>query len=207
MDKAEIEGCSLAVLGLYSSGSTALAAVLDGLGVHMGDPYYFNDGECFYEPDELGKKLRLWWKQPEGEASSSEMIRRGFLRRWRQKQVPGASGYVGAKHPLLTLSATDLEVSWGRDTRWIRAGRDLDNSIASLKKRNWGQFRGKEEFLQRKLWQSVEEFLSNRNHLHIEFEDLIADPKREVRRIVEFLEIEPSIKYVETAVARVNYPG
>ena len=50
----------IAVLGVYRSGSTAVAGALHHLGVDMGPPFF----EGFYESAGLSKQLRRWWDEP-----------------------------------------------------------------------------------------------------------------------------------------------
>ena len=52
----------IAILGLFNSGSTALAGVLHQLGVNMGGPPFFKE---FYESAEIARNLRRWWSEPE----------------------------------------------------------------------------------------------------------------------------------------------
>ena len=94
---------------------------------------------------------------------------------------------VCAKHPLLSLTLPELEQAWGQDTYLIRLVRPLQDSIDGLKRRNW--FREPER-MQRVLHQASEDFFSNgRPHLSVDFGNLLADPMREIRKIVEFLNI------------------
>ena len=182
----------IAVLGVYRSGSTAVAGALHHLGVDMGPPFF----EGFYESAGLSKQLRRWWDEPRlvekvgqakrvtrvgamdqgagrgrgkvgrNEASAAVAMRRG----------PGAGVGAGdAVHPLLPL----------------------EDSIDSLK-RLGRTVNG--EFLQGTLVAGLDRFFAGREHLAIEFADLMTNPRREVERLMEYLQITAEAERIEAAV-------
>ena len=57
--------------------------------------------------------------------------------------------------------------------------------------------------MQRRLWESREEFLDTQEHLTVEYSALIKTPQSEIGRIVEYLDLTPSpeqLKMAETFV-------
>ena len=177
-------GRRVAVLGLYSSGSTAVAGCLHHLGVVMGRRFFAN----YYEPDWLSARLREWWDEPHLAESVGRAERVHILRAWVEDLERGGADLVGAKHPLLCLCGPDLVEAWGDQVRFVWAYRPLENSVRSLTKRGWW---ADPVGIQRRLWQAVTEFLSGREHLRVEFAALMADPAREVRRMAEYLGMDP----------------
>ncbi len=149
----------IAVLGLYNSGSTALAA-LHRLGVHMGPPFWFNSDDAskgnFYEPWDLACQLRYWWNEPDIRENTDRATRIACLANWLRMRQCLHKGVVGAKHPLLCLCGDDLLTAWGADTIFLRSWRPLNESIERLRARNW--FSHREDQLQRRLWNALEGF-------------------------------------------------
>src|SRR5579859_5648840 len=99
----------IAVLGLYNSGSTVLAGVLHRMGVDMGGPFWATSEEGhpqnFYEPTDLSDRLRMWWAEPFAVELANPSERVEALRSWIQQREAARAGWVGAKHPLLSLCA------------------------------------------------------------------------------------------------------
>jgi hypothetical protein len=189
----------IAVLGLYRSGSTAVAGVLHHLGVDMGAPFY--DG--YYESEWLSAQLRLWWDEPRLQEKVGHAERVRVLSRWIEEREQAGSQWGGMKHPLLSLCGEDLLQAWGRETSFIRCCRPLDESIQSLIKL---KYRGDSAAVQKKLFAELERFFTNQQHLIMEFSDLMQDPDREVRRLIQFLDITPEQGKIGEAIDSVK-PG
>jgi hypothetical protein len=189
-------GTRVAVLGLYSSGSTAAAGCLRHLGVALGPPFWGN----YYESEWLSARLRAWWDEPRLVESAGRAERVRVLWEWVEGQERTAAR-VGAKHPLLCLCGPDLVEAWGEGVRLVWAYRPLENSIRSLERRGWWPDAGA---VQRRLWHAVTAFLADREHLRVEFADLMADPARQARRVADFLGLEPTAEQLAAAVASVR---
>ena len=189
----------IAVLGVYRSGSTAVAGALHHLGVDMGPPFF----EGFYESAWLSEQLRRWWDEPRLREKVSPAKRIRVLAQWIQEREQGGARWVGMKHPLLSLCGEDLVRAWGLETRFIRCCRPLEDSIDSLK-RLGRKVDG--EFLQGTLLAALDRFFAGREHLAIEFADLMTDPRREVQRLVEYLRIEAGAQQIESAIRFIE-PG
>jgi tetratricopeptide (TPR) repeat protein len=188
----------VAVLGLYSSGSTAAAAMLHHLGVRLGKRFFGN----YYEPQWLAAQLRAWWREPELVESSSRQQRVQALAAWITELGRDGAPYIGAKHPLLTLCGPELLEAWGTGTRFVWAWRPLEESIASLQKRGW--WPGSEVAVQSRLWVAADEFFASQEHLQIKFCDTLGDPERQVDRLIEFLELRPTDSQRRAAVSAIQ---
>ncbi len=190
----------IAVMGLYRSGSSAVAGILHYLGVHMGAPY-FGD---FFESASLAHQLRIWWnerKQPPLQASVPQPERVRLLKKWIEDRERAGAIWVGAKHPLLSLSGDDLLEAWGAQTHFIWCFRPLEESILSLESKRWF---ANTPWRQRRLWDELHRFFARQPHLRLDFAQTLADPANAVARIVKFLRIEPTNEAIQAAVASIK---
>jgi len=189
----------VAVLGLYRSGSSAVAGVLDHLGVNMGPPFFHN----LYESAWLSQQLRLWWNEPEISEKTSAPKRIQILKRWIKNQERTGSKWVGMKHPLLSLCGPDLLKAWGPSVRFIWAWRPLDNSTKSLIGLNWFSS-AKSEQCQQTLWAAMNKFSADHEHLRIDFAHMMADPRLQVMRLVDYLGLAPTEEQIADATAYIQ---
>jgi len=187
----------IAVIGLYNSGSTAIAGTLHHLGVNMGAPYHGN----FFESLEIKQKLSEWWDEPQLKKFAPKKQRVAYLREWIKRQEALGNSRVGVKHPLLCLSAHDLEEAWGKRVKYIWAHRSLKDSIQGLEKRRWFSH---PKPLQEYFWHSATEFFAEHKHLRVDFEDMVSDPGTNVARIIDYLELEPDKAQIAAAVRSIK---
>jgi len=195
-----MESRRIAVLGLYRSGSTVVAGVLQRLGVDMGAPFY---GE-YYESDWLSKQLRFWWDEPRLREKVAQPKRIRILSEWIQRREQTGAKWVGMKHPLLSLCGEDLVKAWGEETKFIRCCRPLNESVESMK-RGMG-YRGDAQLVQSTLLEALDRFFASRRHLEISFADMMNNPGREIHRAIEFLQITPGNDDIASALQFVQ-PG
>jgi hypothetical protein len=189
----------IAVLGLFRSGSTAVAGVLSHLGVDMGAPFYGG----YYESAWLSDQLRRWWDEPHLRETVPQDERIRVLRQWVEEREKAGARWVGMKHPLLSLCGEDLVKAWGEGTRFIRCCRPLDESSQSLTTLG---YRGDSKVLQQKLLTALDLFFAGRDHLEIHFAAMMKDPTVEVQRLVSYLDIAPAADATLTAIQFVQ-PG
>jgi hypothetical protein len=192
----------IAVVGLYNSGSTAIAGVLHLLGVSMGPPFWRSsdddDPNNYYEPVDLSWHLRRWWNEPEIIEKTAAADRIRFLKRWIELQECAHPGPSGAKHPLLSLCGDDLITAWGPDTQFIWCWRPLDQSIAGLQRRGW--FPGSEESLQQRLWDALESFESRHEGLvRLDWARVQSHPGEATRQLAALAGLERSDEQLLTA--------
>jgi hypothetical protein len=198
----------VAVLGLYNSGSTAIAGMLAALGINMGPPYWtgwgYPEHVSYYEPHDLGHHLRIWWDEPRLIERVCSAHRVEFFRRWIELQeVAGYGAPCGAKHPLLSLSAVDVLKAWGPETRFVWAYRPLDESIEGLKRRAW--FEGFDPVaIQCRLWDALHAASARISPLRLDWSQVKANPRRAVDALCEFTAITPSAAQRATAAAFVR---
>jgi hypothetical protein len=200
-------GRRVAVLGLYNSGSTAVAGVLHRLGVNMGPPFWASsrDGAAdnYYEPHDLAWHLRRWWHEPELAEHAAAEHRVRFLRCWADLQEAAGPAPVGAKHPLLSLCGPDLVAAWGPGTAFVWAWRPLAESVAGLKRRGW--FAGSEWSLQGRLWDALAAF--ERTHpgvVRLDWGRVRADPPAAARELAALAGVDPSGEQLRSAAAFVR---
>jgi hypothetical protein len=189
----------IAVLGLYRSGSSAAAGVLHHLGVEMGAPYWMDN----YESARLARRLRRWWHEPDLQERFPPGERVRKLRDWISFLEAGGATHIGAKHPLLSLCGEDLVEAWGPGVRFVWTWRPLDESIASIRRTGWWP-EPLGEKLQRRLWDDVNRFFAGREHLRVDFSDMLADPAREIRRIADYVDLLPDNDRFAAALASIR---
>ena len=189
----------IAVLGVYRSGSTAVAGALHHLGVDLGPPFF----EGFYESAWLSEQLRRWWDEPRLREKVGQAKRVRVLAQWIQEREQGGARWVGMKHPLLSLCGDDLVQAWGPETRFIRCCRPLEDSINSL--RRLGR-KVDGAFLQGTLMAALDRFLAGREHLAIQFAELMANPRGQVQRLMEYLQITKDAERIQSAIRFIE-PG
>lgn len=189
----------IAVLGLYRSGSTAVAGVLHHLGVDMGHPFFGG----YYESAWLSEQLRRWWDEPRLVERTPQAERVRVLARWIAQREQAGAVWVGMKHPLLSHCGEDLLQAWGEDTRFIRCCRPLEDSIQSLKDLGGNC---DSEFLQTALHTALDHFLANRPHLQVHFADMMKNPGGQIQRLIEYLGITPEPERLASAIQFVQ-PG
>ena len=193
----------VAVVGLYNSGSSAVAGMLHRLGIFMGPPFWKNsrelDPDNHYESYDLVWHLRQWWNEPRLIESAPVARRRAYLRKWVELQETLVAGPVGAKHPLLAMCLDDLADAWGNSLHIVRIRRPLPDSIAGLVRRRW--FPGFEQNLQHGIHSRMEIQLAQTEAplLTLEWPKLCDDPVGHAERLCGFLGIDRNRKQLEFA--------
>ncbi len=190
----------IVVLGLYNSGTSAVAGVLHHLGVYMGGPPFFGD---FYEAADVAARLRLWWREPDLIESTDADQRIAWLARWLERHERDGHKRIGLKHPLLCLSAPDIESAWGSRVRYVWSRRPLDESIAGLTRRHWF---ADPEAMQTVLWQAVTQFIAHHDHLTVHYADLVEAPRRTIESVMASLDMSASEAQIERAAASIRPP-
>jgi hypothetical protein len=165
----------------------------------MGAPFF----EGFYESAGLSKHLRRWWDEPHLVEKVGQAKRIRVLAEWIQEREKGGAQWVGMKHPLLSLCGDDLVKAWGEETRFIRCCRPLEDSIDSLR-RLGRKLDG--AHMQGTLMTALDQFFANREHLSIEFADLMSNPRRELDRLMDYLQITADDEKIATALRFIE-PG
>lgn len=188
-----------AIIGTFNSGSSVLSEIVEKLGADIGRPLW---GDHF-ESLSMKSLLSTWWSEPALVAAVDQPDRIPFLKAWGD-HYEQRTGLACLKHPLLCLSAADLDVAWGTDYKAIRAFRPLNDSIERLKRRGW--YRGQEERMQNHLFSASEAYFATKDHLRVSYPDLLASPRETVERVAEYLELSCSENTLAEAASFVR-PG
>lgn len=165
----------------------------------MGAPFF----EGYYESAGLSKQLRRWWDEPRLREKVSQAERVRVLAQWIREREQGGARWVGMKHPLLSLCGQDLVQAWGQETRFIRCCRPLEDSIDSLKRL---RKRVNAEVLLGTLMTALDRFFAGREHLSVSFAGLMSNPRRELVRLMEYLNITADAKQIAAAIRFIE-PG
>ncbi len=198
----------IAVLGLPRGGTSAVSGVLQQLGVAMGDRLK-TSGSAIEHPTYEDARLRALCRQAYDEPSpvrlmSDEAIVEGLKAwfRFRADTAVRAHAPIGAKHPLLMAMVPEL-VAAAPDVRLVRIDRPVAASIASLRKRGWWN-PDKSEVLCRTLHQQGEAALQGRTHHRLSYGDLVKEPSREVHRLIDALQLQPSASQIAAAIRSID---
>jgi hypothetical protein len=195
-----------AILGLYNSGSSALAGMLHRLGANLGPPFWGDDPPgtgTLHEADDLARELRRWWAEPLLQAQVTPAERVAYLAAWMARHEASGTAPCGAKHPLLSLCGPDLLSAWGGDTLFIWSWRPLPESIAGLTRRRW--FEGREVAVQEQVWRAIEDFAaSGVPVVRVEWMAVRRDPDGAARRLADLVGLTPSDGQLAAAAAWVR---
>jgi len=205
----------VAVIGLHRSGSSCLASVLHTLGVHMGDRLGGYEKTGGFEARGLAQLCRTAYPFPATELciEPEELDRRLSNHILHVRRSAAQRGKIaGGKYPHLCAMGERLQRICGRSLRCVHASRPLEASIRSFQNRllhqhDFGHIPNLEhgaECVQRWLWKGKEQFLATVDHLTIDYETLLSDPRRQIDRIIEYLELQPTKKVRELALARIQ---
>tara|TARA_R110000803_G_C11850125_1_gene305767 strand:- start:103 stop:681 length:579 start_codon:yes stop_codon:yes gene_type:complete len=187
-----------AIIGLYNSGSSLISQIVEKLGADIGRPLW----DQHFESAKLKNKLSEWWNAPSLQESSNQSERIAYLKLWAAYHEE-SSRVVCAKHPLLCLSAPDLDKAWGSEYKAIRASRPLQKSIERLAARNWFS---EPDRMQRVLHAASEDYFSRKTHFCVEYEELLLNPVAKTQQIAEFLDLNCSDEKIRKAASVVKSP-
>jgi hypothetical protein len=203
------------VVGLHSSGSSAMAGVLYHLGVHMGNKlggYYGNkpDRSCGYEDQNLADFCDEAVPSRSVEMNCSLLEAKQFLNKWiirRRREAWWLGTIAGCKYPKLGPMADVVREIVGPELRVIDINRPLNESIASLVRRDAHTDPKLLAAHQTWLWNGKLRFLASlppETIMQVEYAHLLKQPEQVISNVVEFLKLVPSLKQVTKAVAYVD---
>lgn len=205
----------VAVIGLHSSGSSALAGVLYHLGAFLGKHlggFYGKDPErdCGFEAAKLARICEQAIPFPQCSIKQPLDIVTAELRSWvrANQTVAAKAGTIAAgKYPMLCRLGPQLRAAIDGPFKVIHIDRPLEESIRSLQRRSP---RRSPELLaehQQWLWDGKQEFLASLTSEHVltvTYDDLLSDPASVARSMSEFSGIRPSAEQFAKAVASVD---
>lgn len=207
----------IAVLGLHSSGSSALAGTLWGLGLHLGNNlkgfYGSTPGKsCGYEAEGLMGLCEQAIPFPSTDLALKPGQVWARLRQWitgRKKEAHQKKTLAAGKYPQLCRMGNQLRNVCGSHLRVLVADRPLEESIQSLIRRCPDQDPQQLEEHQRWLFEGREELIQNLedHQVHrVNYADLLADPEGQVRDIAQWLDLnfQDLDERIQKAVDTVN---
>lgn len=209
------QGPFYAVLGLHSSGSSALAGVLYHLGVHMGNNligFYGRDPNksCGFEAEGLAKIGEQVAKLRDTETripsrQIEEKLRWFINQKRREARKKGT--VAGGKYPQLCVCGDELRYVLGDSLRVVVADRSLEESIASIQRRTNSP--GDERLAAHQKWLHAEReklvaTLPANHVLRVEYADLLDDTETVVKRVAAFLGFDPKPERIEKAISYVD---
>lgn len=207
------DGEFIAVLGIHSSGSSALAGVLYHLGVDLGDRltgYYGNDPNksCGFEAEGLARICEQCIPFPTTKHAVKRQVLWNKLRVWingRRKKGLALGVPVGGKYPMLCRCGAQLMNICQDKLILVHIDRPLEDSIVSLIKREG--HRHPPELLrahQQWLHEGKEWLLKEHGkHITIAYDELVRNPAPQVQRLIGYLNLSPSQEQLNKAL---QYP-
>lgn len=200
----------VAVMGPFRGGTSCTAGVLHTLGVSMGRHFEKakpSNPKGFFEASQLAQICRRSYREPWMKQQNEFDQRVSLLRMWannRRREMKDAVS--GGKHPTMCLMGPELLAAWG-NVRWISVERPAAEVVASLIKRGWGWGKDAPREVLPKMIDERDRFLSTVDQetvLRIKFADLVGDPIKQIDRMIEFLDIQPSEEQLRAAVEFVD---
>jgi len=200
------------ILGLHSSGSSALAGVCHHLGLYLGEQlggYYGRDPNesCGFEDAELDEICNRFARLGDTARRHHPRLVHRRLADWVRRthvQAKSLGTFGGGKYPQLCLCGRELKAFLGERLRIIAADRPLDESIRSIQRRCRG--RPDDQVLashQQWLWDEKEALIATLpadSVLRVEFDELLESPNETVGRVGTFLGIASAQEAFERAV-------
>lgn len=177
----------IAILGLHSSGSSALSGALYHLGLHLGNRLVGYYGQPPIRGGEAEGLLKLFewalpvpaveWTVPE------EQVRRRLLN-WiddRRAEAVRRGVVAAGKYPQLAATAGFLPEALGSNLKVINITRPFEESVRSLQRRFKKLTAAEVERHQRRLQSGIDLFrekVSRENFFTVEFSALVENPKK-----------------------------
>lgn len=210
----------LAVIGLHRSGSSCIAMILHKLGINMGDKLagYESKNGGGGEAQGLANICEQAAIFPSTQFSLNKEIIQQKLSTWINERIIKAKKFntiAGGKYPHLCAMGDILLNVLGDRLRIIHCDRPLQESIDSLKRRSklcsgWLNVTDEQaENVQNWLWENKHKLLNKVNQkyiLHINYENLLNNPEKEVQNIINFLDIKPSDIQITNAINHIKKP-
>ena len=177
----------IAILGLHSSGSSALAGALYHLGLHLGNHLVGFYGKPPIRGGEAEGLLKLFeWAMPVPSTDwvvPEEQVKRRLLN-WiddRRAEAVRRGSIAAGKYPQLAATAGFLPEALGENLKVINITRPFAESVQSLQRRFRNLSAESIERHQRRLQEGIDLFrgkVKPENFFEISFSALVENPKR-----------------------------
>ncbi|MGE4136406.1 MAG: glycosyltransferase family 25 protein [Pirellulales bacterium] len=204
----------VAVVGLHSSGSSALAGMLYHLGAHLGSRlggFYGNDPErsCGFEAARLAQICEAAIPFPRCQMVQPTPIVTGALRGWTSilcREAARLGTRAVGKYPMFCQLGFELRRACP-GLQVIHIDRRIRESIDSLIRRCPKRDPAALEAHQRWLWQGKLELLGETlfdQVLHVTYDELLADPSAVAIKALDFMGLRGTPEALGKAVAYVD---
>lgn len=194
------------VVGLHSSGSSALAMCMHYLGIHMGNTFAYRPDSG--EATDFAKHCEKAMPFPQFPMKQPVHKFKGNVTRWTRGRISEANKrntIAGAKYPHLCHLGKHVVDALGKENiRIVHINRPLEDSIKSLQQRESGRDPQKIEDLQRFLWDEKHKLLAENDHHTIEYYDLLEDPKTVLKDLLEYLDMKVTDRKLSLACGHIN---
>lgn len=207
----------VAILGLHSSGTSALAQALWHLGLWFGEQRFLQGYWGKDSPAKGGEHREL--AEIMETAIPLPVVQSRKKRQWlwrklkefiaaRQAEATGKGKLPAAKYPQLCQAGRQLRNLCGQGLRLIVCDRSVDESIASLVRRTKATGEHAEQIAAHQRW-----LAAGRDALAAEIPDqvcrvaydqLLEDPASQLNRIADWLGLQPTADQLAAAVAAIE---
>jgi hypothetical protein len=208
----------IVVLGAVGGGTSAVAKVLDHLGVYMGSEF----GWVFREPHDAWEDSRLAQlldRALRGVPGGPSFDSRGQLQmdagplqakfhtwaRDHRHAASSAGSRPGVKHPLLCVAIDFIRTAWGPVVPVV-VDRPTEKTVATLSRLHWHQDEQARAGLTEHLIAARDLALAGEATVRVDFEALRATPADVIRRLADQLHLTVTDAQVDAAVASVLQP-
>ena len=192
----------VAVVGPFRSGTSAVAGMLEALGVNFGDPYRPGDQanpDGYREDRRLRQALLELVTEPDLRRKVDREAIIARLRQWLRNSPRG--GTVGAKHPLLCAVSEEAAAAWPA-AKFIVVERPPEESIASLRRLGW--WPEKAEALTKNLRDGAAKLIAAASGRvrRVSYRELLDDPLVVASDLAKFCGLDEGLVEVAAATVR-----
>jgi len=201
----------VAILGAYRSGASCIAGVLHHLGVFLGHPVLPADRhnpQGYFEPVHLRNEVLPLFDANGTELTGSRDRLVRLLSRWFRDSCVW-DRQIALKMPILCLAGPEVEAAWEYDIKWIAVDRPVKDAASSLARLEPAPHLPQSDAEQsvERLRNARDEFLSSRPHVRISYDDFLLRPQEGIRKLVEYLDLDPTPEQVQKALRSITMPA
>lgn len=201
----------VAVMGPFSSGTSAMAGALHQLGINMGRKFETPDRTNYrghFEAADLARICRCLYEEPWLLETSTRAGRITLLRLWAANHAANSQNnhqLVGGKHPSFCLMGHELVEAWNNPfvISVERSVNDIQNSLA---RREWGWPIEACLLITEQLVAAREAFLMNTTApiIRVPYGALLAEPAAVLSEVCDFLNYFPAPANLSAAANFIN---
>jgi hypothetical protein len=201
----------IVVLGPYCGGTSAVAKVLDHLGVFMGTNFdwSYREPHDTWEDSSVSQLCRRAFREPGGQLRMDPDSLEAQLRSWaddhrRAARVAGRP--PGVKHPMLCVAVDFIRDAWGPVVPVV-VERPFADVVTSLNRLGWWSDEQERAESTSHLIAARDRALAGAATVRIDFRALRATPADVIRRLADELGLEITEAQVEAAVQSIVQPA